>query len=170
MKRLTLIRHAKSSWKDLSLPDEERPLNRRGKRDAPLMAARFAERHDAESLVIVSSPAIRARATARAFAEATGYRPREIQIEPRIYEADVEALYEVVAGFPDEWAHAVVVGHNPGFTDFVNRTTKHFLENLPTCSIAELHYDIASWGEIGTATATLAEYDYPKKGEDPDTP
>ena len=163
MKRLTLLRHAKSSWKDLSQPDSERPLNNRGKRNAPEMGLRFAKRYPEVDYVMISSPAKRAVSTARLFAEASGYALEDIIIDERIYLADVILLNDIVAGFDEAWSHVVLIGHNPGFTDFVNKATKHFIENLPTAGVAELQYQVNSWPEIEAAQATLAELDIPKR-------
>lgn len=163
MKRLTLLRHAKSSWKDLSQPDAERPLNNRGKRNAPEMGLRFAKRYPDVDYVLISSPARRAISTARLFAEAAGYAQENITVDDRVYLADVTVLNDIAAAFDDTWQHVVLVGHNPGFTDFVNKATKHFIENLPTAGIAELQYHVDSWDQIETVQATLAELDIPKR-------
>ncbi len=163
MKRLTLLRHAKSSWKDLSLPDADRPLNKRGKRNAPEMGLRFAKHFPEGGYRMVSSPAKRAISTARLFAEAAGYPLEDIVVDDRVYLADSGGLLEVARELDDTWDHMVLVGHNPGFTDFINSATKHFIENLPTGGVAVLQYDIDRWADIGTSQATLAELDYPKK-------
>jgi phosphohistidine phosphatase len=166
MKRLTLVRHAKSSWKDLSLPDADRPLNKRGTRNAPDMGRRFAQHFPDGRYHIVTSPARRARTTARLFAEAAGYPVADILVDDRVYLADVTVLLEVARGLDDAWDHVVLVGHNPGFTDFINSATKHFIENLPTCGVAVLQYNIDHWAELGRTPAILDELDYPKKKHD----
>ena len=163
MKHLTLLRHAKSSWKDLSLPDADRPLNKRGKRNAPEMGVRFAQQYPKADIHLVSSPAKRAITTARLFAEAVGYPVETIEVDDRIYQADASALLEIVRGLDDSWDHVVLVGHNPGFTDFINSATKHFIENLPTAGVAVLQYHEDSWRDVGTTQATLAELGFPKK-------
>lgn len=162
MKRLTLLRHAKSSWKDLSQPDADRPLNGRGKRNAPEMGTRFSERYPDTDYVMISSPALRALSTARLFAEAAGYPLDDIVVDDRVYLADDTSLADIVAEFDDTWEHVVLVGHNPGFTDFVNKATKHFIENLPTGGIAELQYNVDRWDQVETVQAILAELDLPK--------
>ena len=163
MKRLTLVRHAKSSWKDLSQPDAVRPLNGRGKRDAPEMGLRFAQRYPDLDYVMITSPAQRAMSTARLFAEAAGYVQENIVVDDRVYIADVSQLNDIAAGFDEAWGHVVLVGHNPGFTDFVNTATKHFIENIPTAGIAELQYNVDSWDGLETVQAVLAELDTPKR-------
>ena len=162
MKRLTLLRHAKSSWKNLSQPDADRPLNGRGKRNAPEMGLRFSERYPEVDYVMVSSPARRAVSTAQLFAEAAGYPLDNIVVDDRVYLADDAALADIVAGFDEAWEHVVLVGHNPGFTDFVNKATKHFIENLPTGGIAELQYNVDRWDQLENVQAILAELDLPK--------
>jgi len=163
MKRLSLLRHGKSSWKDLSIPDSDRALNKRGKRDAPRMGARFARHYDVGDCLVITSPAKRALATARLFAEAAGYPPEKIAVDDRLYLAEVDDIARVVQEQDSAVAHLVVIGHNPGFTDFVNRATRHFIENLPTCGLAVLRYDIDGWADVTREPATLAEFDYPKK-------
>jgi phosphohistidine phosphatase len=163
MKRLTLLRHAKSSWKDLSLPDADRKLNKRGKRAAPEMGGRFATHYSVDDVLLVSSPARRAITTARLFAEAAGMDMDRIQEDERIYQADARALLEIVRGLDDAWDHVVLVGHNPGFTDYVNSATKHFIENLPTAGIAVLRYPVDHWADVGATPAVLAEFAVPKK-------
>jgi phosphohistidine phosphatase len=163
MKRLTLLRHAKSSWKDLSLPDADRKLNKRGKRTAPEMGTRFATRYSVEDVLLVSSPAKRAITTARLFALAAGMAEDRIQEEELIYQADARALLQIVRGLDDAWDHVVLVGHNPGFTDFINSATKHFIENLPTAGIAVLQYPVDHWADVGAAPAVLADLAVPAK-------
>lgn len=163
MKFLTLLRHAKSSWKDLSLPDVDRPLNKRGKRNAPEMGGRFAQLYHGADIHIVSSPAKRAITTARLFAEAAGYQVDDIQVDDRIYQADTGELLEIVRELDDARDHVVMVGHNPAFTDFINSATKHFIENLPTAGLAVLQYPVDSWSEVENTQATLAELEIPRK-------
>ena len=163
MRRLTLFRHAKSSWKDLSLPDADRPLNKRGKHNAPEMGARFAVEYPGADFHLVSSPAKRALTTARLFAGAAGVPLDAIEVDDRIYQADAGDLLAIVRGLNDEWDHVVLVGHNPGFTDYINSATKHFIENLPTAGIAVLQYPVDHWAEVGAAPAVLDELAVPKK-------
>src|SRR5579863_6516167 len=115
-RRLVLVRHAKSSWDYAELSDFERPLNARGRRDAPLMARRLAAVLK-PPLRLISSPALRAITTAHAFAEALGQRHEDVRLEPRIYEATPAALLSLVQQLDDADAQVLLFGHNPGFSD-----------------------------------------------------
>ncbi|MDH3757345.1 MAG: histidine phosphatase family protein, partial [Gammaproteobacteria bacterium] len=130
MKTLTLVRHAKSSWKDTSLADRDRPLNKRGKRDAPEMGRRIVAAGIRPSL-IVSSPAVRAWTTAKVIANAIGY-PREfLQRDNTLYLASVNGILDVIASQDVGFNNLMLVGHNPGFTDFANYLVPGLTNNLP---------------------------------------
>ncbi len=161
MRRLTLVRHAKSDWGDFSQADFDRPLNARGQRDAPAMGRRLHERGDLPERM-VASPAVRAATTARCLAEAMGYDEDKIIFERSIYEAPVSALLHVVQSLPDEVEHAMMVGHNPGSEGFV-----HFLTGSPgvqmvTCSVVDLELKVGAWTEVGPNSARLRSHWFPK--------
>jgi phosphohistidine phosphatase len=160
MKTLTVVRHAKSSWKDPALRDIERPLNRRGKRDAPEMGARLAARALIPDLML-ASPAKRARLTAEAVARELHYPVSDIRLDERIYGADVDGLMNVVWGLDDRFDHVMLFGHNPGLTEFVNTITVARIDNVPTCGVAELQFNVQRW--VDCRDATLAAFDYPKR-------
>jgi len=162
MKTLILIRHAKSSWEDKSLPDRVRPLNKRGKRDAPMMGQRLAER-GIEVEQMISSPATRAMATAEAIAEELDYPWDGIVTEERLYEADAEGILTVIEEQDDWIDHLMVVGHNPGLTALTNVLSQSDLENVPTCGVVELAYDVDRWVEIAEVKPVHVAFDYPKK-------
>ncbi|MHB8763516.1 MAG: SixA phosphatase family protein [Deferrisomatales bacterium] len=164
MKRLTLVRHAKSSWADGSLTDFDRPLNGRGKRDAPEIGRRLAARGVAPDAV-VTSPAVRARKTARKLAAELGFPPGEIREAPEIYDAELETLVALVRGLDDAWDRVLLVGHNPGFTDLANWLTGGALANLPTCGALGVELGVEAWGELRAGGGTPAFYDTPKDGE-----
>lgn len=162
MKILTLVRHAKSSRKEPWTSDFDRPLNGRGKRDAPEMGARLAAAGARPSLV-VSSPARRARKTARILAEAIDYPKKKVREEPGIYEADAGTLLKIVRNLPGKVKHAMLVGHNPGFTDLAEELTGETIGNLPTCGMVTVEFDAANWGKIGPGRGRLVHFDYPKR-------
>jgi phosphohistidine phosphatase len=149
MKTLLLMRHAKSSWKDDTLTDEQRPLNKRGRRDAPRMGQMLREL-DLAPQVITSSPAARARETAVAVAEACGFEG-EIVYEASLYEASVEACLAVAAGLPDAAQVALLVGHNPSLEALVAALTGAD-EHMTTAAIARVALPIERWAELGIAT------------------
>jgi phosphohistidine phosphatase len=145
MKTLLLLRHAKSSWDEPSLPDFDRPLAPRGQRDAPRIGRAFAQRGP-EPELIVSSTALRARETVAAFAEAAGIKQNP-EFDGEIYGASSSALMSVIRRLPDSSRTAMLVGHNPGFEDLLARLTASRLP-VPTCSLARIDFNSESWSGI----------------------
>lgn len=162
MKTLTLLRHAKSSWKDAGLKDHERPLNRRGRRAAPLMADRMKDAGIRPSLVL-SSPALRAWTTAEIVAQRLGLPVESVQREDRLYHAAVSGLLEIVAGQDPDVDHVMIVGHNPGLTDFANHLLPGLTGNIPTCGVVSFELAADDWDLGGDIETTLLVYDYPKR-------
>jgi phosphohistidine phosphatase len=165
MKRLTLVRHAKSSWKDPELADFDRPLGKRGKLDAPLMGERLAGRGRRPELII-SSPAKRARKTAKLIARELELRDDRLILVTEIYEAEPEILLKIVHGLDDRWEHVLLIGHNPGLTELGNLLADCGIENIPTCGALCLDFDTEDWKSLGPKSGTLVFYDYPKKSAD----
>lgn len=161
MKRLTLIRHAKSSWKNADLPDFERPLNKRGERDAPMMGRRLAARQVQPDL-IVSSPARRAISTAMTIAEEIGFPVDDIVTEQAIYEADVPDLLGVIRALDDAHDEVMLFGHNPGLADLSVYLTAEHLEKLPTCAVMSIDFNIDAWDDVAEGSGARAFFDYPK--------
>ena len=162
MKILYLVRHAKSSWKDLSLADHERPLNKRGKRDAPRMGKRLAKR-GVRPDYILSSPAVRALTTARVIAKKLGCREADVVVNEAVYGAGTSTLHGIIRGIDNRFERAMLVGHNPSFTVLVNQLAGVSIENVPTCGVAVLVFETDNWADVGNGTAKLLEFDYPKK-------
>lgn len=145
MKRLLILRHAKSSWADSSMEDWQRPLNDRGRRDAP-RAGEWLREHDLLPDLIVTSNAVRARSTAEAVAKASGYEG-DIVKEPALYHAAPEDVIEVLTGISDEAQSVLIVGHNPGFEDLVRKLTGES-HGMPTAALFVLDLPIARWREL----------------------
>ena len=165
MKRLTLFRHAKSSWKDASLADHDRPLNERGERDAPKMGARLLARKARPSL-IMSSTAIRALTTAKQVAEALSYPMEFLQTERRLYLASPAEILELIESQEDNFHDLLMVGHNPGLTDLANHLLPDLgLDNLPTAGVVAMEFPARKWAELTQGNAKLLYYDYPKNPE-----
>lgn len=163
MKRLTLIRHAKSSWDHPGLPDFDRPLNERGLRDVPLMAGILGEDPAFRPNLVVSSPAARAIATAQGIAPAVGVPATAIQPAPTIYEAPVAAILKVVQSIPDTVDHAVLVGHNPGFQNTANHLLyRDSIDHLPTLGIIDLRLLVDHWHEATHDVAELIRFIKPR--------
>ncbi|MCB0644155.1 MAG: histidine phosphatase family protein [Phaeodactylibacter sp.] len=162
MKTLYFIRHAKSSWEDSSLDDIERPLNKRGERDAPLMATRLQGLGVVPDQ-IVSSPATRALTTAHYFADALGIDPDTIHIDERIYLVEVRGLLQVIREWPAEWNTVLLFGHNPTITDFSNLHNQGRIDNVPTCGICKFEGVIPSWSDWSEHRVRLTKFMYPKE-------
>ena len=161
MKTLFLIRHAKSSWDDTALPDKERPLNDRGRRDAPKMGERLAKR-DVKPDLILSSPAVRALSTAEIIAEKLDYRRKDIVVTERLYAAEVDELLDVIQQLRDEVERVMLFGHNPELTELAHRLSAE-ITHMPTCAVAEFTFDAKSWSKIDTIKPSEVMLDYPKK-------
>ena len=162
MKSLTIVRHAKSSWKHHGLSDRERPLNKRGERDAPVMARRVAETGIRPSQII-SSPAVRAWTTAKVFARELGYPAEFLQREDGLYLASLDNLLDVVATQDPGFNHLMLFGHNPGLTDFVNYLVPGLTSNLPTSGVVSVNLETDDWMLYDRPPTELVLHDYPKK-------
>jgi phosphohistidine phosphatase len=160
MKMLYVIRHAKSSWSEPGMRDFDRPLNDRGLRDAPAMAARLKEKGVRPDL-IVSSPAKRAMTTAKIFAAALGYDENAIVYKDMIYEASTPTLLGIVKGIDSDANNVLIFGHNPTFTYFVNDLAAVRIDDIPTCGVAAIAIE-GEWKEINDGAGNLVWFDYPK--------
>jgi len=161
MKTLTILRHAKSSWSDTALPDHERPLNRRGEKDAPVMAARINDAGIRPSL-IMSSPAVRAWSTAKIVARLINYPVEFLHREEELYLADLDRLLDLFARQDNAFNSVMVVGHNPGLTELANYLLPEVTDNIPTCGLVALNIDTDNWDLRQRKQAELVLYDYPK--------
>lgn len=147
MKKLTLIRHGKSSWDDPEISDWERPLKPRGKKDALLIGYKLKE----ENIIpdkIVSSSAKRAYDVAKIIAECTKYPESNIAVTDDIYLAALEHLIQIVQNLNDEWDHVFMFGHNPYFTEFANIFGTKSISNLPTTGVYQITFDCDKWQDI----------------------
>jgi phosphohistidine phosphatase len=160
MKTLYVLRHAKSSWENSDLADFDRPLNERGKTAAPFMGSVMKEGELSPGLII-SSPAVRARETARLVKEAAGF-DAAIEHDEQIYEASPQTLKQVVSSIDDRFESAMIVGHNPGMEGFVRLLTGK-LESMPTGSLAIIDLDIPDWESLGKGSGSLRKIIRPKE-------
>lgn len=161
MKTLTLVRHAKSSWKDRTLADRERPLNKRGKSDAPVMGGRILKAGIRPSL-IVSSPAVRAWTTARIIARELGYPLEFLQREEKLYLASLDNWLDAVAAQDEGFNNLLLCGHNPGLTDFANFLSPGLTHNVPTAGVVCVNIDRDDWLLYERPQTELVLYDFPK--------
>jgi phosphohistidine phosphatase len=150
MKTLLLVRHAKSSRDDPATPDKDRPLNNRGKRDAPKMGERLAER-DVKPDLILSSPATRALKTAEIIAKKLDYELKDIVVDERLYAVGADELLDVVRELGDKLKRVMVVGHNPELTALAHRFSSE-ITHMPTCAVAQFTFDAKSWSNIDKAS------------------
>lgn len=149
MKTLLLMRHAKSSWKHETLSDHDRPLNKRGQKDAPRMGQLLAERNLVPDRIL-SSTALRARTTALVAAEQAAFS-KTIELRPELYHADPETCIERLQELEDAAQRVLVVGHNPGLEELLEVLTGEE-EHLPTAAIAQIELSIAHWRDLNKTT------------------
>jgi phosphohistidine phosphatase len=162
MKRLTLVRHAKSDWSLPGQPDWDRALNKRGQRDAPEMARRLRARKLRPDLIL-SSPAVRAIATATIMARELKVAASIIRQDERLYLAGPAEMLPVIHELGGDAKHLMVFGHNPGITDFANRLSAgDHIDNMPTCAVFTALFDLDEWGALDWESGQDAEFDYPK--------
>jgi phosphohistidine phosphatase len=161
MKTLLLVRHAKSSWDDPALSDFDRPLNERGRRDAPAMAHRLLD-NKVKIDLFVSSPAKRASRTARFFAKEYGYKKEDIIYKTELYGAYEDVFFDVIKNFSDKNKSAAIFSHNPGLTDFANLLTETKTDNIPTCGVFAVKSDAKSWADFKNSKKEFWFFDYPK--------
>lgn len=160
MKTLMLLRHAKSSWDDASLRDFERPLAKRGERDAPRMGEELKLRAPMPDLII-SSPATRARQTIEAVVRTSGIRSR-LEFNESIYGASSAELMRLIRRLPDSVNCALMVGHNPGFEEVVSRLTGTDTV-MPTAALACMEFQVDHWNDLADGAGKLIWLLTPKK-------
>ncbi len=161
MKTVYFVRHAKSSWDDMSLSDKDRPLNKRGFRDAPFMAE-VLKGKGVKADAIVSSPANRAYTTATYFAKSLEIEVDNIIVKEQIYEAYIEEVLDVVKNLDESLTTVLVFGHNPTFTSLANRFSSDYIPNLPTCGIVKIESSSDLWTGFGRDNAKRTAFYYPK--------
>ena len=162
MKKLTLIRHAKSSREQTLLRDIDRPLSDRGRQDAPLIGHHLKEIHDFAPDAFISSPALRARTTAEIIQCGAALTHLTIREEPRIYEAPVNTLAAVLREIPENLRHAVLFGHNPGLENLANWLCgQRAIYGLRTGGVVMLQLNLDAWTEVRPGCGSLLTYFYP---------
>ena len=149
MKTLLLMRHAKSSWKDASLPDHQRPLNKRGKRDAPRMG-KYLQEQDILLDAILCSTAVRARATAEGLLQEYTFEG-EVSYFDDLYQTDPETIISVLNQLPDGINTTMVIGHNPGMDDFLEIVCDD-CGHMSTACVAYIEYPVEHWVDLRAST------------------
>lgn len=162
MKKLYIVRHAKSSWSHPELDDFDRPLNRRGKKSALEMGQRLSDRKVMPD-ELMTSPAKRAAATAKRIAGQISYPLEKVNNNIRLYHGSTNDMVNVIQSISDKTDTLMLFGHNPGLTDLANDLAGVDIYNIPTCGIAEINFQASSWKEVGAGKGELISFDYPKK-------
>jgi phosphohistidine phosphatase len=156
MKEIILVRHAKSDWGNALLPDFERPLNERGKKDAPFMAARLRSR------IPVIDAFVSSRKTAAFFAKEYGLDKTAIRLIDELYEPAENNFVHVIKKLEDPLSTVILFSHNNGITDFANSLTNARIDNMPTCGIFAVKVHTDSWQDFMNAEMEFDFFDYPK--------
>lgn len=162
MKTLYIIRHAKSDWNDPSLSDFQRPLNKRGEKNAPFMGELLA-REMIHPDLILSSPAVRAKTTAEEIAQKVGYERKKIIYKDDLYMGGIHEIEGILKKISDSTHTVFLIAHNPGLTDFAEYVSGYVIDNIPTCGIFCVRLKDNEWKSIGKDAAVYVSFEYPKK-------
>ena len=161
MKSLVLIRHAKSSWSNPLLDDFDRPLNKRGIKNAPFMA-KMLRKKELKPDLIISSPSKRTKDTLDFFIKEFDYKG-EIIFEESIYEAPYINILKVIKNIDDKHKTIFLFGHNPGLNDLTGFLLGEFKENIPTSGVLKIDFDTNYWKNISKDNSKLIFFNFPKK-------
>lgn len=161
MKRVYIVRHAKSSWGDLSLADIDRPLNKRGKTDSPRMGEICKSKGYIPDLLI-SSNANRAQSTAKIFCSVFEFDAQKLTLENELYHAPEDKYLDACYGLDDNLESVMLFGHNPGITYLANSVSEEYIDNVPTCGVLVIDAKIDHWTDIEFSKCTLIDFIYPK--------
>jgi len=169
MKKLFIIRHAKSSWDDPELDDFDRPLNKRGQKDAPRMGKRLKEKRITPDIML-SSPAERALATCIAIAKVLEFDKSKIKTDRKLYHASEDEILNIIRNLKDSPRDseevALIFGHNPGLTEFANTLLNQTIDNIPTCGIVAAELPVERWQDVTFGCGKMLFFDFPKSKND----
>ena len=160
MKKLIIIRHSKSSWKDLSLGDFHRPLNKRGKTDGPIMA-NFLSSKINKICFLHSSSSVRTFETSKFFIERIKFD--QIKYDDSLYHSSSFSILNLIRNYSDNFSSVAIIAHNPGLTNLINELTNIDLDNLPTTGIAEIDFNCIKWNDISLNNGNLIQIKFPKQ-------
>jgi len=161
MKTLYIVRHAKSSWKNADLKDIERPLKASGKKDAELVAEQL-RKDKIHPEYFLSSPAVRAYATAKIFAKILEFPKDKIEINTSVYGSSVEELHTLILGMDNQYHSLMLFGHDPTLCNFVSFLTKQHYEKVPTSGVVAIQFHADNWNEIQPQSGKVKFFIYPK--------
>ena len=160
MKKLIIIRHSKSSWKDLSLGDFHRPLNKRGKTDGPIMA-NFLSSKINKICFLHSSSSVRTFETSKFFIDRIKFD--QIKYDDALYHSSSFSILNLIRNYSDNFSSVAIIAHNPGLTNLINELTNIDLDNLPTTGIAEIDFNCIKWNDISLNNGNLIQIKFPKQ-------
>ncbi len=160
MKRLILIRHSKSSWKEMGLTDFNRPLNNRGKSDGPLIAD-YLKRKISKIDYLHSSSSARTFETSKYFINQIQFG--KIQYDDFLYHCSSSFLLKMIMNYSEDYNSVMIIAHNPGLTNLINKITDISLDNLPTTGLAEIEFNCDSWSKISYENCNLIDLKFPKQ-------
>ena len=160
MKKLILIRHSKSSWKDISLTDFNRPLNRRGKSDGPLMAD-YLNTKMIKIDYLHSSNSVRTLETSKFFTDRIKFD--KIKYDESLYHSSSSSILNMIRNYSDNFSSAMIIAHNPGMTNLINEITNICLDNLPTTGLAEIDFSCLKRNDISSKNSNLIQLKFPKQ-------
>ena len=160
MKKLIIVRHSKSSWKDLSLTDFNRPLNGRGKLDGPLMAD-YLKRKINKIDYLHSSSSLRTFETSKYFINQIQFE--KIEYDDSLYHCSSSSILKMIMNYSEDYQSAMIIAHNPGLTNLINSITNILLDNLPTTGISEINFDCSKWNDISLQNSNLIDLKFPKQ-------
>jgi phosphohistidine phosphatase len=159
MKKLYLVRHAKSSWEDITLDDIDRPLNKRGETDAPFMG-KLLDKKNITADIIISSPSKRTKQTVKSINQQFP-SPLKIIYDENIYETTLDGLENVIKNIDNKYESVYLFGHNPSLNSFVEKYI-NMDENIPTCGVVGIEFDCDNWNTISPKKSKILFFEYPK--------
>jgi len=162
MKKLYILRHAKSDWSDSSLDDFDRGLKKRGKNDIKLISLWIKKQHIKPDLII-SSPAKRAKKTLEIFKNILDLKKDIIIFDPKVYEANITYLIKMLSKLDNSYKEVFLIGHNPSLNELVELFTDTIITNIPTSGVITIEFDINKWSEIKRKKGKILFFMYPKK-------
>ena len=159
-KKLIIVRHSKSSWKDLSLDDFNRPLNKRGKEDGPIISNYLSKKTNFIDF-LHSSSSVRTFETSKFFTERIKFG--KVKYDDSLYHSSSESILNLIKNYSNEYSSVMLIAHNPGLTHLINQITNISLDNLPTTGLAEIHFSCNKWNEISSKNSNLIDLKFPKQ-------
>ena len=159
MKTLIIVRHSKSSWKNMNLSDYERPLNKRGKKDAEIMSTELLKKNILIDYLL-SSSSKRTIITSKYFIDKI--KLNQYEFFESLYHASSDKIYNSIIELKNEFKKVMIVGHNPGLTNTINLLSNISLDNLPTSGIVIIEFNISNWNEVQPKLGKAIWIKFPK--------